>query len=59
MSSAQRTAEWALPCKGTHTMLSHYKLSTVNKAGSKAYGMNLVLVDGGGSTRICKETKTE
>ncbi len=28
-------------------MLSHYKLSTVNKAGSKAYGMNLVLVDGG------------
>ena len=40
-------AEWALPCKGTDTMLSHYKLSTVNKAGSKAYGMNLVLVDGG------------
>jgi phage terminase large subunit GpA-like protein len=39
--------DWALPCKGTQTMLSHYKLSTVNKAGSKAYGMNLVLVDGG------------
>jgi hypothetical protein len=28
-------------------MLSHYKLTTVNKAGSRAYGMNLVLVDGG------------
>lgn len=40
-------AEWALPCKGTDTMLSHYKLSTVNKSGSKAFGMNLVLVDGG------------
>lgn len=40
-------ADWALPCKGTATMLSHYKLSTVNKAGSKAFGMNLVLVDGG------------
>lgn len=40
-------ADWALPCKGTDTMLSHYKLSTVNKAGSKAYGMTLVLVDGG------------
>lgn len=40
-------SDWALPCKGTQTMLSHYKLSTVNKAGSKAFGMNLVLVDGG------------
>jgi phage terminase large subunit GpA-like protein len=40
-------SEWAMPCKGTPTMLSHYKLSTVNKTGSKAYGMNLVLVDGG------------
>mgnify|MGYP000892622480 CR=1 FL=1 len=40
-------SEWAMPCKGTSTMLSHYKLSTVNKTGSKAYGMNLVLVDGG------------
>lgn len=39
--------EWALPCKGTAAMLSHYKLSTVNKSGSKAFGMNLVLVDGG------------
>lgn len=40
-------AEWALPCKGTPTMQSHYRLSTVNKSGSRAYGMTLVLVDGG------------
>jgi phage terminase large subunit GpA-like protein len=40
-------SEWALPCKGTPTMQSHYRLSTVNKAGSRAYGMTLVLVDGG------------
>lgn len=40
-------ADWALPCKGTSTMLSHYRLSTVNKAGSRANGMTLVLVDGG------------
>lgn len=43
---AQRS-DWALPCKGTGGMISHYKLSTVNRTGSKAYGMNLVLVDGG------------
>lgn len=42
-----QNAEWALPCKGTTTMLSNYRLSTINKAGSKAYGMTLVLVDGG------------
>lgn len=40
-------ADWVLPCKGTSTMLSNYKLSTINKAGSKANGMTLVLVDGG------------
>ncbi len=40
-------SDWALPCKGTITMLSHYRLSTVNKAGSRANGMTLVLVDGG------------
>lgn len=40
-------AEWCLPCKGTTSMLNHYKLSTVNKTGSKAFGMSLVLVDGG------------
>ena len=40
-------SDWALPCKGTTTMLSHYRLSAVNKAGSRANGMTLVLVDGG------------
>lgn len=40
-------SEWAFPCKGKDTMLSHYKISTVNKTHSKAYGMNLILVDGG------------
>lgn len=39
--------DWALPCKGTDTMLNHYKISKVNKSDSKAYGMSLVLVDGG------------
>ena len=39
--------DWVLPCKGVPTQLSHYRLSTVNKAGSRAYGMTLVLVDGG------------
>ncbi len=40
-------SDWALPCKGSsNPMLSHYKLSKVNKESSKAYGMNLVLVDG-------------
>ncbi|PKM72838.1 MAG: terminase [Firmicutes bacterium HGW-Firmicutes-16] len=40
-------SEWALPCKGVSNGLSHYRLSSVNKPGSKAFGMNLVLVDGG------------
>lgn len=41
-------SEWALPCKGSSgNMLSHYKLSKVNKTDSKAFGMNLVMVDGG------------
>lgn len=41
-------SEWALPSKGSsNPMLSHYKLSKINKADSKAYGMNLVLVDTG------------
>lgn len=39
-------SDWALPSKGSsNPMLSHYKLSKVNKSDSKAYGMNLVLVD--------------
>ena len=40
-------SDWMLPCKGTTTMMSHYRLSIINKAGSKATGMTLVLVDGG------------
>lgn len=40
--------DYALPVKGSsHAQLSHYKLSKINKADSKAYGMSLVLVDGG------------
>lgn len=43
-----RNSEWALPCKGSsNPMMSHFKLSKVNKADSAAYGMQLVLVDGG------------
>ena len=56
-------SDWALPCKGTTTMLSHYRLSTVNKAGSRANGMTLVLVDGGKykdqiAARMTKENGT-
>lgn len=41
-------SDWALPCKGaSNPMLSHYKLSKVNKSDSRAYGMNLVLIDTG------------
>lgn len=41
-------AEWALPAKGaSNPMQSHYKFSVVNKTSSNAYGMNLVMVDGG------------
>lgn len=41
-------AGWALPCKGTsNPMRSHFLISTVNKDYSKAYGMNLIIVDGG------------
>lgn len=44
---AQNT-DWALPVKGSsNPMQSHYKFSTVNKTASMAYGMNLVIVDGG------------
>lgn len=40
-------SEWALPCKGSSgSMDSHFRISRVNKTDSKAYGMNLVLVDG-------------
>lgn len=41
-------AEWAKPSKGaSNPMQSHFRLSTVNKDASKAYGMDLVIVDGG------------
>lgn len=41
-------SDWAYPVKGSSNgMLSHYKLSTVNKPGTKEQGMTLVLVDGG------------
>lgn len=40
-------AAWALPCKGVGDMQSHYKISTINKSGSRANGQQLVLVDGG------------
>lgn len=41
-------SDWALPAKGASSpMQSHYKISTVNKSTSAAYGMNLVIVDGG------------
>lgn len=40
-------SEWALPVKGaSHAQLSHYKLSKINREGSNANGLTLVLVDG-------------
>ena len=41
-------SDWALPCKGSsNPMRSHFLISAVNKDYSKAYGMNLIIVDGG------------
>ena len=41
-------ADWAKPSKGSsNPMQGHFKLSTVNKDASKAYGMDLIIVDGG------------
>lgn len=41
-------SDWALPSKGaSHSMTTHFKLSTVNKTDSRAYGMKLVLIDTG------------
>ena len=43
-----RNEEWSLPSKGaSHNMVTHYKISTVNRTDSRAYGMRLVLVDTG------------
>lgn len=40
-------ADWALPCKGSsNPMRDRYKISKVDKPDSKAYGMQLVIVDG-------------
>lgn len=40
-------SDWALPVKGaSHAQLGHYKLSKINREGSSANGMTLVLVDG-------------
>jgi phage terminase large subunit GpA-like protein len=40
-------SDWALPVKGSsHPMMSHFKLSKINKPDSRAYGMNLAIVDG-------------
>lgn len=41
-------SEWAVPCKGaSNPMRDRYKISKVDKVDSKAYGMQLVIVDGG------------
>ena len=40
-------SDWALPVKGMGERMSHYTLTRINKTGSVAYGMTLVLVDGG------------
>ncbi len=40
-------SDWAMSVKGSSSpMMSHFKLSKINKPDSKAFGMNLVLVDG-------------
>jgi len=39
--------EWAVPVKGSSTpLLARYKISTIDKTDSKAYGMRLYIVDG-------------
>lgn len=41
-------SDWAVPVKGaSNPMRDRYKISKVDKTGSKAYGMQLVIVDGG------------
>ena len=41
-------SEWCLPVKGaSNSQISNYKISKINKTSSRAYGMNLVIVDGG------------
>jgi phage terminase large subunit GpA-like protein len=39
-------ADWCLPVKGSsHAMYTRYKISKIDMANSKAYGMSLILVD--------------
>lgn len=39
--------DWAKPAKGSsNPMQSHFKISTINREASRAYGMELVIVDG-------------
>lgn len=41
-------SDWALPCKGSsHPMLMHYKVSVVNRPGSRAQGQQLIMIDTG------------
>lgn len=41
-------SEWAIPAKGaSHPMDTHFKISKVNKTDSKAYGMQLAIIDTG------------
>ncbi|MEK5069803.1 phage terminase large subunit family protein [Sporosarcina sp. FSL K6-1508] len=42
-----KNSEWAIPVKGVGGGHSYFKISTINKAHSTAYGMRLLLVDGG------------
>lgn len=41
-------SDWALPSKGSsHPMMTHYKVSTVNRPGSRAQGQQLIMIDTG------------
>jgi phage terminase large subunit GpA-like protein len=41
-------SDWALPSKGSsHPMDTHFKISKVNRTDSKAYGMQLAIIDTG------------
>ncbi|NCC16559.1 MAG: phage terminase large subunit family protein [Clostridia bacterium] len=42
-----KNQDWVLPCKGRSAMEGNYRISTINKAGSAATGMALVLIDVG------------
>ena len=40
--------DWCVPVKGSNTpMISNFRISKINMVNSRAYGMQLVLVDGG------------